>query len=514
MSNAEIAQPQTNIFEHHPFWLKLCLILMFLLAALIRRDEIRAPGHLLDREYTSAIFARAFYFRSNAQVEDWRRDIAVITMNQQPVLEPPLVEYLVSLIYRVMGREEIYYARFLTGAFWLAGGIFMYLITKKLLSTEAAFFATLYYLFAPMGVIISRSFQPDSLMMMLFLISLYALVLYFEKPSLRRLLLAAVFTGITLLLRPLVSYAIFCAFLALSLYQSKNWKKIIDLPLIIFSVVSLLPSLIYYGYGIIFAGFMRWKVSNSFMPYLLVKKDFWLGWSDIVINVAGFTPLLLALLGFFLLGNRRVQYLVIGLVVSFMLFTVTFTYHIHTHPYYHIQLFPIIGLSASPIIVETVKSIMQRIHSIGRFWWIPVVAALLFVPYVAYREVRNSLYQIHMEDPAVAREIGELINHSPRAVYVANYYGVPLEYYGEFGGAPWPVRIEDEFYRQPGEQERTVQQRLDALSFTPEYFVITDFQLFFRLHQDLQAFLDKNCSRYVHKDSYWIYRSCDYSVLH
>src|SRR5215211_820067 len=68
--------------------LRLCLVLMFLLAALIRRDEINAPGHLLDREYTSAIFARAFYFMSNDQVEDWRRDIAVITMNQQPVLEP------------------------------------------------------------------------------------------------------------------------------------------------------------------------------------------------------------------------------------------------------------------------------------------------------------------------------------------------------------------------------------------------------------------------------------------
>ena len=132
MSNAEISQPQTIIFEQHPFWLKLCLVLMFLLAALIRCDEIRAPGHLLDPEYTSAIFARAFYFISNDQVEDWRRDIAVITMNQQLVLEPPLVEYLVSLIYRVTGQEEICYARFLTGAFWLVGGVFMYLITWEL----------------------------------------------------------------------------------------------------------------------------------------------------------------------------------------------------------------------------------------------------------------------------------------------------------------------------------------------------------------------------------------------
>ena len=85
---------------------------MFLLAALIRCNDIRTPGHLLDREYTSAIFARAYYFQHNDPVEDWRRDIAVTTMNQQPVLEPPLVEYLVSLIYRIMGREEIYYSAF------------------------------------------------------------------------------------------------------------------------------------------------------------------------------------------------------------------------------------------------------------------------------------------------------------------------------------------------------------------------------------------------------------------
>lgn len=507
MFNDGVAQEQT-ILSDNSWWLRVCLFMMFLFATLLRLDEIRAPGHLLDREYTSAIFARAFYFRNNEKVEHWRRDIAVTAKNQQPILEPPLLEYLVSLIYRLMGREEIFFARYLTIAFWILGGIFMHLISKQLLSIDHAVVANAYYLFVPMGIIISRSFQPDSLMMMLFLISLYALVLYFEEPALRRLLLAATFTGVTLLLRPLVIYAIFCAFLTLSLYQSKNWKKLVDRPLIIFSVVSLLPSIIYYGYGIIFAGFMRWKVSNSFMPYLLVKKDFWLGWSDIVINVAGFTPLLLALLGFFLLGNRRVQYLVIGLVISFMLFTVTFTYHIHTHPYYHIQLVPIIGLCASPTVVNTVKSIMHPIHSIGRFWWVPVFAALLFIPYVVYREVRNSLYQVHMEDPAVAREIGDLINHSPRTVYVAQYYGVPLEYYGEFGGAPWPVRIEDPFYRRPDARELSVQERLEGLGFIPEYFVITNFDLYNRKHQDLQAYLKNNCSLPKETDAFLIYENC------
>ena len=78
----------------------------------------------------------------------------------------------------------------------------------------------LYYLFVPMGVIISRSFQPDSLMMMLlFLISLYLVIGYYETFSMKQLLLAAAVTSVTLLLRPLVLFSIFCAFLSLSILQ-------------------------------------------------------------------------------------------------------------------------------------------------------------------------------------------------------------------------------------------------------------------------------------------------------
>src|SRR6266540_4284963 len=260
MSVTTASTQQEQIFRKNSWWLKVCLLLMFLLATLIRLDEIKAPGHLLDREYTSAIFARAYYLANNNNVEKWQREIAITAKNQQPILEPPVLEYLVSLIYRIMGREEIFYSRYLTNAFWLIGGVFMFLIAKKLLSMDEAVVATGYYLFVPMGVIISRSFQPDSLMMMLFLISLYLIVSYFEIPTTNRLLLAAVITGITLVLRPLVLFAIFGAFLALSIQKNQNWRKIINAPVVIFSSISLLPAVLYYGYGIIFAGFMRWKI--------------------------------------------------------------------------------------------------------------------------------------------------------------------------------------------------------------------------------------------------------------
>ena len=505
MFNAESSQLQAGKFEKGTFWLKLCLVLMFLLAALIRRDEIMAPGHLLDREYTSAIFARAFYFMSNDQVENWRRDIAVTTMNQQPVLEPPLVEYLVSLIYRVMGREEIFYARYLTGAFWLVGGIFMYLITKKLLSTEAALFATLYYLFVPMGVIISRSFQPDSLMMMLFLASLYLILNYFENGTKSYLLYAAVVTAITLLLRPLVLFAIFFAFLALSLQKKGSWRKIIDRSLVIFGGVSLLPAIIYYGHGIVFAGFMRWKVSSSFMPHLFAKPDFWLGWFQLGTNVAGAAFLIAAVIGFFLLPNRTTRNLMIGLAISYLFFGIAFTYHIHTHPYYHIQLYPVIAICAATCLTSIVKTLRT---SSGKLWAVPVILSLSIGLYSAYRTERDSLYQGRMEDPRTAWKIGEIIGHNPHTVFVSRHYGIPLEYYGEFGGAPWPVRIEDPFYRQPGAHEQSVQERLDQLGFKPDYFVITYFDLYQRKHQDLETYLNRACSTRWETSEYLIYSHC------
>lgn len=505
MLNLPSSEVQVRLLTDRALAFKSGLILLFLLAALIRLDEIQTPGLLLDREYTSAIFARAFYFMNNDEVEEWRRDIAITAMEQQPVLEPPLLEYLVSVIYRVMGREEIYYSRYLTVSFWLIGGIFMYLLAAKVASKEVAIYATIYYLFVPMGILISRSFQPDSLMMMLFLTGLYLLVNYFEKASTTRLLQASVITALALLLRPLILFGIFFAFLAMSFHRSGNWKKIVDKPLLVFGAISLLPAAVYYGYGIVFAGFMRWKVSNSFMPHLLTKRDFWQGWFELGAYVAGIPFLVAALIGFFLIQNRFARFLMIGLAISYLVFGVLFTYHIHTHGYYHIQLFPVIGICASICLVSITNTLK---NSSGKLWLIPVILSLLIAFYFSYRSVRDRLFQFRMEDPGTAWKIGETIAHSPKVVVVARYYGLPLAYYGEFGGGPWPVAIEDAFYRRDDAHELSVQERMDHLGFTPEYFVITDFDLYEGIHQDLQIYLENACSFRVRTTDYLIYGRC------
>jgi hypothetical protein len=113
-----------------------------------------------------------------------------------------------------------------------------------------------------------------------------------------------------------------------------------------------------------------------------------------------------------------------------------------------------------------------------------------------------------MEDPKLAWQIGESIAHSPNTVFVSRYYGLPLEYYGEFGGVPWPVRIEDPFYRRPDARELSVQERIDELGFKPDYFVITHFDLYQRKHQDLETYLERACSTRLETTDYLIYSHC------
>jgi hypothetical protein len=256
---------------------------------------------------------------------------------------------------------------------------------------------------------------------------------------------------------------------------------------------------------VVITDFMRWKVTTSFRPHLFATWQYWKTWFEMSAGVAKPAFMVSALIGFLTLRKKNVQALIVGLSFGYLIFCLIFNYHTITHPYYHIQLFPMIGVCAAPFIINIANMLK---NSLNRYWVLPAIAIFLFGLYFSYSELRDGLYRTVIEDPSLASEIGEIVNHSTRTVVVAYHYGLPLEYYGEFSGAPWPVAIDDPFYRDPNEKVRSVQERLDSLGFQPEYFVITNFDLFNRKHQDLQSFLDRNCSVFAQTDHFLIYGSC------
>jgi uncharacterized membrane protein len=387
----------------------------------------------------------------------------------------------------------------------MVGGVFFFWLTRRLFSPLAALLAVGYYLFNPMGILISRSFQPDALMMMLFLISLYGMVRYFEKTSWRWLLFTGGFTGLALLLRPLILFTIVCAFVALAWSQREKWSRQHLHHLLVFLGLGLSPMAIYYGYGLLFENYMVWKVTTSFRPYMLVRWEYWQSWFANDIRTVGPVFLLCGLLGLSLIQKGLAQALVIGLAVGYFLFGLTFTYHMSTHPYYHIQLIPIVALCLAPFLLRLTGALYEARSGI-----MAVATGLVLVGalYFSHAEVRSNLYLTHFEEPVTAAEIGKIVGHSSRVVFVAYFYGVPLQYFGNFTGMPWPVRIDSPLYRLPDARELSVQERKHSLGFEPEYYVITNFDLFKRKHADLEEYLKSSCQLEARSEQYLIFSSC------
>jgi hypothetical protein len=251
------------------------------------------------------------------------------------------------------------------------------------------------------------------------------------------------------------------------------------------------------------SGFLFWKVGDSFRPWLLLHRQYWTGWFDLATNGVGFVALLAALLGLPLQRSGRDRTLMIALWLGYVAFGLVFNFHIHTHGYYHVQLIPIVALSFAPVVTLLIAHFTRTISS--WYWWLPVAGVLGILIFSSAREIRLRLNTVTFESERIAREVRATVEHSSRVVHVALEYGLPLEYYGEFSGAFWRKPVESQLYRSPGAQALSIEERLDNLGFTPEYFVITDFNGLEQRHPDLKQFLESHCSIIAERNVFLIY---------
>jgi hypothetical protein len=317
---------------------------------------------------------------------------------------------------------------------------------------------------------------------------------------------AASLSSLTLLYRPFVLFGLLGAFTSLALYQEGGWKCVFGRRFLVFVAISLFPSFLYYGYGTFVAGFLRAQTEMSFRPYLLLRREFWMGWLYCIGGAVGYAAPIGALLGAPMLRKGLPRALVIGLGIGYVIFGLVFTMHIHTHGYYQAVLIPIIAISLGPLVTLVARHLRQIS---GRLYWrLTAIGVLGVALCFSFLEVRSRAGTQVFESVETAREIGEIVNHSTRVVYLARYYGLPLQYNGELTGAYWPRKISYYLYRRAGDRELSIQQRLDGLGFTPEYFVITDWNEYRKNHTDLQEYLADHCVLVAENDRYLVYNTC------
>jgi hypothetical protein len=472
---------------------KHLLVIAFLFSAAfgIRLYHINEPP--LDfhptRQYRYFLDARKYYYDALQSVPDWKKQIATINKQTEGTLEPTIMPFIVSFAYRVIGGEQFWIPRLLSSVFWLIGGGFLYLIGKRITGVDAAVFSTTFYLFLPFGVSASRSFQPDGMMIMMLLFSVFSILLYHERPSRFTLAVATGAAALAFLIKPVCLFTIIGAFLSLAIYKQGIRRAVVSPGFLVFTVISVLPTMIFYLYGIFSAGLIRSQAESTFLPYLFFDPFFWKNWLNNIGLVVGFTAFIGALLGTLMLRDGFPRALLIGLWIGYSVFCLAFNYSMAAHDYYQLQFVPIVALSIAPI----GALVMDRLKQLPTFWrmagWGILLLALLLSIVVARSRLMNPDFERKVR---TAQEIGERVNHSTKNLFLSSNYGRQLRYDGELAGYAWPLKSDFEWDRLAKAGEFNAEERFNTrfLRYSPEYFIVEDL-LEFEQQRDLKEFLSK-----------------------
>jgi 4-amino-4-deoxy-L-arabinose transferase-like glycosyltransferase len=467
--------------------------LLFVVALGLRLYHINEPplNFHATRQYRSLIIAREYYFASSTSVPEWEKQVAFYSRQKQGTLEPPIMEFVVSIGYRLLGGEHVWIPRLLSSLFWLIGGGFLYLVGKRIADPDAALFSTAFYLFLPFAVAASRSFQPDPLMVMLMLASVFAILRYYDAPSNARLMVAAVVSSLAFVVKPHSVFAILGAFTAIAIYRQGIRRAIMSQTLLVFITIILLPTITIYIYNVVTGRFFPHEAWKTLLPQLWVSSFFWRNWVNNIGLTVGFIPFIGALLGLLFFRDGLPRSLVIGLWTGYVIFGLALNYNFATHDYYQLQLIPIVGLSLGPIVALVMNHLnytRPQLH-----WRVAAWSALLLGLVLSIGVARSRLVNADSEHKVrTQREIGELVNHSTKTIFLSGDYGVPLEYEGLLSGSSWPIQWDLEWEGLAGLMSPSAQERFNTrfAKNSPEYFIVEDLREF-EQQPDLKEFLSK-----------------------
>jgi len=487
-------------------WHVAALTLVFASALAVRVYRIGEPP--LDfhptRQFLTALQARCLYFERTPGVAGWRLALAV--QNAPTRYEFPLLQWLAASGYRLHGGEDLRIPRLFSVLAWLVGGVLVYRAARRLASSDGALVAAAFFLLCPFGVAASRAIQPDPLMVTLLVLTYLTLQRYGERGGAWPLLAAAASAGLATLVKPMALFQVVGGFLAVWYARRRQGDAAVaeigPFALVVAAVGGGYYVLEWFG-----ASGVRDYAQQVFLPHLLFTGAFWKGWLAQIWKVVGFAAPGAAVLGFLALPKGIGRALVAGLAGGYVLYVLCFNYTGFTHDYYHLQLIPLVALALAPLADRVTAKLREAplvaSASSGVVLTVVFVSAVLDLAVVSYYREREASFTA---EAATYREVGALVGRGTRNVLLANYYALPLEYYGEIGGTYWPHSFDVRHERLMGLPGVRAEERLAAIIAAGEarYFIATNLR---ELHAqvDLERFLEAHFSTRAATDRYIIY---------
>ncbi|MBU2610113.1 MAG: glycosyltransferase family 39 protein [Chloroflexi bacterium] len=462
------------IFHERPWMWKIALALMLLAGFALRMYDLTDPP--LDfaptRQLFSAIKARGMYYQYVNDAPAWQREVAITLGNSMGIIEPPVMEIIVSQTYRLTG-ERLWIARIYSSFFWVVGGLALFLLIRELASsTGAAIIGTLVYLFTPYGVIASRAFQPDPLMVALIVFAIWALFRWQNTSKWKWALLFGLFGGLALLVKNLSVFIVVGGFAGVILGARGLKRSIRDPQAWVMGGLLVLPTAVYTVYGMA-TGRLEGQLALRFFPQMWLEPAFYFSWQNLMSSAVGFGVWTLGVVGVFLADARRERPLLLGLWIGYIAFGMTFPYHFTTHDYYHLPVIPIAALSLVPVVKVVLERFFQR--NPGLFPRLVLVVLVLFGTAVQawYARARLASADYRNEAP-FWEEIGDKLGHTAAVIGLTQDYGYRLAYWGWQNSSAWFTSADIQVRYMAG-QDLDIRQKFAEDTAGKQYFLVTMF---------------------------------------
>ena len=418
----------------------LALTLAFILACGIRFYDLTdlpldfAP----TRQLFSAIKARGMYYAllpDTPTVPAWQKEMAIRQWKSIQAIEPTVIETLSALTYQVTG-EHLWVARVYSSLFWVLSGIPLVLLAQEIAGPAGALISLLFYLFLPYGVISSRTFQPDPLMVSLIASATWASFRWAkarsmsDNPAWKWVLAAGILNGLAIFVKNVAIFPLAFGLVALVL-EYGLLKSLKDKQTWILAILAILPTGIYTLYGLLGAGFLGQQFAFRFFPQLWPDPAFYLRWKGQIDGVIGFGALAAGIIGIFITKKRSMAFLA-GLWLGYFTYGMTFAYHITTHDYYQMLLIPIVALSLAPVAEILFEAVLKQNSGLRlRIIKLGLALLILLITAIQIWDVRVELVRDDWRpDTIFWSSLGEKLGHNGPVLTITQDYGYRLAYWG------------------------------------------------------------------------------------
>ena len=486
---------QTVLFIKDTRLVRILLVGALLLAGFgIRLLDLTDPplDFAATRQLHSLILSRGYYYEldipSVQALPESQRQFGIDAAAQELLYEPTILEHLTASLYALLGKESFIIPRILISLLWVIGGIPLFLLMRRFSTTNGALFAVAFYEFLPFGVLASRSFQPDPVMVTSVLFALHFQLCWLQEHSLKNALLAGVFTGLSVILKiPAVFFA-GVPFIGIVLTDGikkalRNWQ------VYLMAAISLLPAIIYYKFNSVVGNYSTTLFATRFFPALFIQPKWYQSWFMMAKSVLDYIPLFLAILAFFLIKQKEIKVIFGCLWIGYLLQGFVFAYHISSHNYYQL---PVIIMAAMgcgiffAFLMEKIESFdlkfISRIFIMGVFLFGAALSILK-----SWTDLRSADY--HYEE-VYWKNLGDTIGQESSVVALTHDYGFRLEYWGGIIPKLWNTQGDFTVESLGNGQEQPFESMIEEAIAGRDYFLVTlinDFESQENLHDFLFA---------------------------